>query len=257
MQRVRELIKPYLDMNGLVGIYVVGSSTRPFRDELSDYDIEIIVDDGVYEALPDEKRHVFVIEEGPPRRVDHEFYLRPWSEYEALLGSPLDLFHYPYQHAVVLHDPSGRVTDVVKGLAELPEAVRAARLRVHYLEYAFALGRARKTAERGGDLNVRLIYGEALAALVKLLFLLYGSWPSTLHWTQQELSVLGVSEGLVARIGETFAHPTKEGLSALTDAVKGELEAHDEAFHKDPQALMRWAFLRKDGKDAFATWGGR
>jgi hypothetical protein len=257
LERARELIKPYLDMKGLIGIYVVGSSTRPFRDGLSDYDIEVVVEDDVYAKLPDEERHVFVIEEGPPRRVDHEFYLRPWSEYAALLESPQDLFHYPYQHAVVLHDPNGRVTGVAKRLAALPEGVRAVRLRVHYLEFLFALGRARKTGERGGDLNVRLIYGQGLAAVVKLLFLLYGSWPATPHWTQQELRLLGVPDELVTQIAGAFAAPTKERLSALTDAVKAELEAHGETFHKDPQALMHWAYLHDEGKKAFSTWGWR
>ncbi len=257
MQRAWELIKPYLDMDELVGIYVVGSSTRPFRDALSDYDIEVVVEDATYDALPDEKRHVFVIDEGPPRRVDREFYLRPWSEFAALLESPLDFYHYPYQHAVILHDPSGRVSDVARRLAELPEAVRAVRLRVHYLEFLFAIGRARKTLERGGDLNLRLLHGEALAALVKLLFLLYGSWPATPHWTQQELALVGVPDAFVARINHAFTAPTSEEFSVLTESVKETLVAHGETFHQDPLALMRWAYLTVEGKQAFHTWGGR
>jgi len=257
LKRARALIEPYLSMEGLIGIYVVGSSTRPFRDELSDYDIEIVVEDDTYEATPDEERHVFVIDEGPPRRVDHEFYLRPWSEYEALLDSPQDLFHYPYRHAVILHDPSGRVGEVAKRLAVLPDDVRSARLRVHYLEYVFALGRARKTAERGGGLNVRLINDQALSAVVKLLFLLYGSWPATPHWTVQELKLLGVPDELVTQLEGAFDAPTKDRLTELTESVKAQLEAHGESFHKEPRAMMRWAFLHKEGKDAFATWGGR
>jgi len=52
MERARELIKPYVEMDGVIGIYVVGSATRPYRDELSDYDIEVIVTDDVYESTP-------------------------------------------------------------------------------------------------------------------------------------------------------------------------------------------------------------
>ena len=98
MERARELVQPYLEKEGIIGIYLVGSATRPFRDERSDYDIEVVVEDELYRSLPDEERHVFVIDEGPPRKVDHEFYLWPWSEFEGLIGSTLDLYHYPYQH---------------------------------------------------------------------------------------------------------------------------------------------------------------
>ena len=37
MERARELIKPYLEKEGVIGIYVVGSATRPYRDALADY----------------------------------------------------------------------------------------------------------------------------------------------------------------------------------------------------------------------------
>ncbi len=257
MERARQLIEPYLEMEGLIGIYLLGSATRPFRDELSDYDIEVVVTDEVYRSLPDEKRHVFVIDEGPPRRVDHEFYLRPWSEFERLVDSTQDLFHYPYQHAVILHDPSGRLAAVITLLAELPDDLRRVRMRVHYLEFLFGLGRARKTGERGGDLNLQLLYGEALVALVKLIFLVKGSWPATRHWSEQELQLLGVPQGFIEQIGEAFAVPTREKLSALIDGVKGWLEECGETFHHDQQELMRWAFLSDEGKEAFQTWTAR
>ena len=99
MERARELIKPYRKMDGLVGIYLVGSATRPFRDRdpLSDYDFEVVMEDEAFSRVPPDKKLVFVIEEGPPRRVDHEFYLRPWKELSGLVRSTLDLDHHPYQ----------------------------------------------------------------------------------------------------------------------------------------------------------------
>ena len=142
MDRARELIKPYHGMPGVVGVYLVGSATRPFRDPLSDYDLEVILEDEAFAAVPNAKRLVFALDEGPPRRVDHEFYLRPWSELEGLVRSTLDLDHYPYEHAKVLHDPTGRLTALVERLALLPESVRKTRLRVHYLEFRFGASRA-------------------------------------------------------------------------------------------------------------------
>ena len=118
-------------MDGVIGVYLVGSATRPFRDPLSDYDFEVVMDDKAFAKGPGEKKLVFVLDEGPPRRVDHEFSLRPWTELARLVRSTLDLDHYPFQHARVLHAPTGRLGELVEHLAALPASVRKTRLRVH------------------------------------------------------------------------------------------------------------------------------
>lgn len=265
MQHARELIKPYFDKEGVIGIYVLGSSTRPFRDELSDYDIEVIVIDDAYKNLLDEEKHVLVIDDGPPRCVDHEFYLRPWSEFTDLASSTQDLFHYPYQHAVILHDPTGRMTEVIHSLAELPEDVRRVRMRVHFLEFLFSLGRARKTRERSSGLNLQLLYGEGLIALTKLLFLVMGSWPATRHWSREELILLGIDAGFIDRISNAFSFPTTDKMTSLVSEVRGWLvergelldDAGSEAFQDAYKELVHWAFLTAEGKKAFADWGAR
>jgi hypothetical protein len=241
---------------GVIGIYVVGSATRPHRDVVSDYDIEVIVEDEVYEATPDAERQIFELRPGEPRIVDYEYYLWPWSAFLRLLESTQDLFHYPYQHAAIVHDPEGRIEPIIRRLAELPDAVRFDRMRVHYLEFRFALGRARKTRERGGPLNLRLLYGDALSALVKLFFLTLGSWPATHHWVEQELRLLGLPEGLLEQTTALgVAEP--EGGKELAEAVHLWLDSQGETFHRDLDPLMAWAFHRSEGKRAFETWSGR
>ncbi len=179
MERANQLIRPYVEKEGVIGIYLLGSVARSYRDRLSDYDIEVIVEDAVYKRTPDEERQVFVFKEGEPRVVDYEFYLIPWSDFEALTESTHDLFHQPYQHAVVLYDPEGRITPVIDQLATLSEDVRRERMTVHYLDFLYRLGRARKTttrAEEAPALNLALLYADATRALVKLLFLVKRSW---------------------------------------------------------------------------------
>jgi predicted nucleotidyltransferase len=257
MERARELIRPYLEREGVIGIYVVGSATRPFRDERSDYDIEVVVEDELYRSLPDEERHVFVIDEGPPRKVDHEFYLWPFSEFADLIGSTLDLYHYPYQHAVILYDPEGRIGEVVKALSVLPTEVRQARMKAHYLEFLFGLHRAKKTFERGSALNGRLVSGEAVGALVKLLFLTKGSWPATRYWSECELEQIKVEKEIVRLATEMLTLPENVDVEGTVERVQGWLEKQGETFHRDYPALVHWAYLTKEGKQAFRDWGGR
>lgn len=257
MERARELSRPYMAREDVVGIYVVGSATRPHRDALSDYDIEVILDDTAYESTPDAERQVFAYKDGEPKVVDYEFYLRPWSEFAALASSTQDLFHYPYQYAVVLHDPRGRIAPVVARLAELPEGIRQDRLRVHYLEFRFALGRARKTERRSDDLNLRLLRGDAATALAKVLFLAARSWPATHHWVGQELRLLGVPDALLCDMSGALAEPTPERTKSLVDTVGAWLDERGETFHRDGAALITWAFHRREGREAFERWAGR
>lgn len=257
MERARELSKPYLGKDGVIGLYVVGSATRPFRDELSDYDIEVVVTDETYAGLSDEERHVVVVDEGPPRRVDHEFYLRPWSEFERLIDSTQDLFHFTYQHAVILYDPEGRLAEVIGRLARLPDKIRQDRMKVHYLEFVFGVGRARKRLSRGSDLNLALLVAEGMCALVKVLFLQRRSWGATRHWTEQELRAIGIPDALLLQMGKTMRCPDEDALRTIVRDVNRWLAEQGETFHHDMNELNRWAFLRDEGKQAFQTWSAR
>lgn len=257
MERARGLANTYSGRAGVVGIYLVGSASRPFRDRISDYDIEVVVSDPTYEHTPLEERHVFAIEEGPPRRVDHEFYLRPWSELVAMEHSTVDLDHYPFMHAIVLHDPEGRLAELFPRLAMLPTDVRDTRLRVHFMETVFALGRAAKCLDRRRHLATRLVLGEGVAALVKLLAVACGSWAPTRHWAAEELQILGVPEEILSRASDLLATPSSDGIRDLRSALSSWLDAQDMTFHRDQMALIRWAFLTREGKAAFRTWGAQ
>jgi hypothetical protein len=128
---------------------------------------------------------------------------------------------------------------------------------VHYLEFRFALGRARKTRARGGALNLSLLYGDAHAALVKTLFLACRSWPSTHHWAEQELRLLGVPSPLLDQTTAAFADPVPDQLRQLAASVDAWLGERGEAFHHDSAALIAWAFHRAEGRQAFETWSAR
>ena len=258
MERARELIKPYLEMDGVIGIYVVGSATRPYRDELSDLDIEVIVEDAVYEKTPMDKRQVFSFKEDNPKVVDYEFYLIPWSDLAALTESTLDLFHYPYQHAEILHDPNGRLAPVIKQLAELPETLRIERMTIHFLEFLYRLGRARKTGERGDlPINLALLRGDALSSLVKVIFLAKKSWPSMKHWSEHEFKQMGIPSELLDAVTTWMADPVSDNARTMAAATRTFLDDCGETFHHDMDGIQQWLFFTKEGKAAFEKWGCR
>jgi hypothetical protein len=258
MERARELIAPYTVRPGVRGIYLVGSASRPYRDEISDYDFEVAMDDDAYLELPDDERHVFVIDPGPPRRVKHEFFLRPWKELEALRDSTRDLDHYPFQHAAVLFDPAGELAPLLADLGRFPADVRETRARVHFVEFrANTLSRSLKGLERGDPLNTRLSVSDAVIALVKLLFVVRGRWPSLRHWARQELSLAGVGDDMLDRMEALLLEPSAERVRDLVERVERWLDAEGMGFHRDPMALHAWAFLSEEGKRAFVTWGAR
>lgn len=258
VDRARELIKPYLDREGVIGLYVVGSATRPYRDALADYDIEVIVEDAVYERTPDDERQTFAFKEDEPKVVDHEFYLIPWSDFVALTQSTHDLFHFPYQHAVVLHDPESRIAPIIERLAALPEDVRRERMTVHYLDFLYRLGRARKTGKRDGHrLNLTFLYADAARSLVKLLFLVRGSWPATAHWSEQELRLLGVPAELLEEAVRLSPDMEPDDVKALVEAVRAFMDENAVTLHHEMDKIQPWLFFTKEGKGAFERWGAR
>ncbi len=258
MERAAHLIKPFTRDERVLGVLLVGSASRPFRDHVSDYDFEVIVDDETYARMPDAERHQFAMDPEIPTRVDYEFLNRPWSELDGLRHSTRDLDHHPFRHAEVMYDPTGNLEPLVREIGRLPDAVRALRCRVHYLELLASTRRAAKCVDRGEDaMNLRLLAADAVAALTKLLFLLAGSWPAMRHWASHELRLLGTDPALLTRMAEALEDPRPERLSGLFEDGRAQLDAHGFDFHHDPAAFRIWAFLTDEGKAAFLDWGSR
>ena len=259
LDRARELIKPYTVRQDVLGVYLLGSSSRPYRDHLSDYDFEVVIADEAYPKIPREELLVFTMNEGPPRRVDHEFYLRPLSELERHVDSPHDVFHGSYRHAIVLHDPQGILRPLIERLAELPEHVREARIRVHYLEVYEGIARGRKTLQRASQSqgNVQLLLGEARRALVKLQFLQMRLWPMPWHWAKEELDLAGACDEPRVALDSAIDGPSAETLRGALDTLNAWLTSAGETFHEDVRALFDWLYLTPEGKAAHHRWAAR
>lgn len=256
MDRARALVERYTRKPWVRGAYLVGSASRPFRDATSDYDIEIAADDSAFADIPIAERHVFAMDPKLPRRVDYEFLVRSWSDLEALAESTRDVDHYPFAHATILYDPSGDLARLLARIGRLPPEVRDVRVRVAYLEILSGVRRASKAADRGAaSLDRRLLAAGAVEALVKILFLLEGAWPSVRHWASEELTLVGIEPEVVERLDAALEAPETERLNGLLEVAESRLDAAGYAFHRDIASFRVWAFLSDDGKRAFEAWG--
>lgn len=256
--RALQLVEPYRKLPWARGAFLVGSASRPFADETSDFDIEVVADDAAYAEMSNGERHVFAMDPERPKRVDYEFLVRPWSELDSLRTSNRDVDHYPFSHARILFDRDGDVAPLLADLGRLPDAVRDVRCRVHYLETYMGIRRAQKCLDRRGDeLNLRLIAAGAVDGFVKLLFVLHGSWPALRHWASNELRLLGEGEKRIATLVAVLASPERGALDELLEETHRRLDDAGFDFHREVASFRVWAFLSDEGKRAFREWGAR
>lgn len=215
------------------------------------------MEDAAYAATPLPERHVFAVEEGQPKRVDHEFYLRPWGELVAMESSTLDLDHYPVPTrgdpprphgeacrpvpAAGCPSPSGTRHPVVGSLPG--DRVRPRPRREMSGE---GQGPCRAAHPRGGKCGAC----EAPRRGPRLV----GPDPPLGGGGAPHPGRAGGPPG--SGRGRPRA-PSPDGFNTLREGVQAFLDELGESFHHDRMALIRWAFLTAEGKAAFRTWGAR
>jgi hypothetical protein len=213
---------PYRDNPEVLGIVVVGSASRHYRDALSDYDVEIITTDRMFASATPEEQFFRISNDAV------ECALVPESDFSAKKRSIADIDHWPYTSCIVLHDPDGYVINEIEQIAAMPEELRQARIRLHYFEFLFSARKIKRTMQRGDELNVRLLAAQAVMTVLKLLFVLQGQWPPITHWTAQNLAQLedipATVKPLMIRL---LAQPNPATAEQLIQTIDGLLSAID------------------------------
>jgi hypothetical protein len=254
IERAERLAKPHLDRPGLIGVYLCGSSLRPYRDAMSDLDIRLVVEDAEYERLDRDDRHVMVINRGPPRRKDHDLYFLPERTLQAFVSEGQDENHFTFQHARILHDTGYRLSTLRDAIARLPPEVREARRRIHFHQIVHRRSKAIGCLERGNAVAARLLIFDAIDSIVKLLFVEQESWPCGRPWVPQELALLGTPPELLEGLAALCGDPTPDRLERCSLDVSSWLTARGCSFHSSPEALARWVFLDEEGARALRRW---
>lgn len=168
----------------VLGIILVGSGSRQYRDELSDFDVEVIVKEQYYDELDEEQKFYEFEDEGI------EILIYSEHDFSKKIQSSKDLEHWPYEECVILHDTNQYLEEKIVEIALLTPEVREARLKLHYFEFLFSARRVKRTLTRGSEFNARLVSAQMVFVLIKLLFLLNYRWPPLLHWAAENLDLL-------------------------------------------------------------------
>lgn len=211
----------------VIGVVQVGSRTRGHGDASSDDDLEVVLTETAFAKLaPADCHDALIVGEGPARRIVYDAQLLALPQYEAQVGSAADLHHWPYERAVVHHDPTGRVAAAVRELAVMPEQFRRARLMHGGIDAMTALARAAKTGPRGWPAAAALVTARAARALTRVVFALERRWAPLDHWWEAELRTLadpaGVTPLLVAGVSALDPAPLREAFEKLGPALVAE-----------------------------------
>ncbi len=225
-------LEPYQVNAEVIGLLLVGSSSRPYQDALSDIDVEVIVSDAYYQRLSLSQR---LLQQSS--RVEFLFLSR--SDFAAKKYSPADIDHWPYESCRILHDPTGFLTDEVLLIAALSPAVREVRLRLHYFEFLFAAKRIAHLIQRGDELNARLVAAQTVNLIVTLVFILNHRWPPLAHWTSHNLlKIETVPPDLRDHLVDLLRYPAVAVSQLLISTVDALLQAAGLSFHFDKSTLV-------------------
>ena len=254
LERARRIAAPFVGPDH-IGTFVTGSLVYPgTADPGSDVDVVVVFDDSERDARPPERRHHPIIDRGPPRRKLADLLLEGWSELAAERASAGDGRRWRARFALVADDPSGRLAAMLAEIADLPENVAVARMKLHYLETRFCRDKVRRARDRGDRANAHVMNALGAHAAFKVLALERRTWPPYAHWMTQGLLHAGVPREAIDGVADALANPDGDGLGEVLAILERRLEAGGLEFHRNLIALDGW-YWGAEGREVSARWG--
>jgi hypothetical protein len=212
----------------VLGVLLMGSKAQGHQDELSDDDLDVLLNDEAFARLAPGDCHDVLIEgEGNFRRIVYDALLTSLSALQAKASSHLDVDHWPYERAQVLFArEDAPVQGAVTAAAHMFPEFRRLRITHGTIDAWVAAHRAVKTVERRQEAAVALLVARGTKALARVLFALESRWTPLDHWLERELATLEdperVGPSLVAALREKSSAPLLQALTALEDRLAGE-----------------------------------
>jgi hypothetical protein len=211
----------------VLGVILVGSKSRDYRDDLSDDDLEVFLTDEAFERLAPADCHEFAVEgEGETRKLIFDALYTTLDDLRRKVSSTHDLDHWPYERARVLFDREGDVSRAVEAAGSMGAEFRRARLLHATVDTWIATRRAAKTLRRGMEGGGRMVVARGAKALSRVIFALEWRWVPLDHWLEAEIRTLddpaGAGEKLIEALTSGRPEPLEEALERLEDQLFAE-----------------------------------
>ena len=159
-----------------------------------------------------------------PKRLIGDFSIFSEAALEEQLRSPLDIDHWPYLDAVVLHDTGGALETWRRRIAAFPEEGFRERAVQKYIQLVIAYHYATMDDVRGYPVDRQLNLYRAALAGVHLWFTLQRRWAPPLKWWTREVERLEIRPDTQAVMEGSILNPTIETLTHLRDHLKTEMK---------------------------------
>ena len=207
------------------GFLLCGSRVTGWAEPDGDYDGFLFVTDEHFRTLTLDEIEVRVMAEGEtPRRLIGDFSALSEATFQEHLRSPLDIDHWPYADAVVLHDRDGALEAWRKRLAAFPENSFRSRAVHKMIQLVIAYHYATVDDVRGYPMDRQInLYRSALAG-VHLWFTLQRRWAPPFKWLTRELDRLEARPDTRAVLEGAILNPSIETVTHLRDHLKTEMK---------------------------------
>jgi uncharacterized protein DUF4037 len=222
---VRAWIEDALRRPETLGFLLCGSRVTGWAEPDGDYDGFLYVTEPHYRALDVEETEIRLTAEGEtPKRLIGDFSLFADSALEEQLRSPLDIDHWPYVDAIVIHDTDGALESWRRRIAAFPEDGFQERAMHKYIQLVIAYHYATMGDVRGYPADRQLNLYRAALAGVHLWFTLRRRWAPPLKWWTREVERLEIRPDTQAVMEGAILNPTIETLTHLRDHMKTEMK---------------------------------
>jgi len=232
IENIEQLLAHIDEAEGVVGAILVGSSTEDYKDNLSDFDVEIIKGNGEPEPLKCFAEPIRISRRLDLSYVDLGSFLNKRS-------SPKDVDHWPYQGCRILYDPKGVLHREVAAIIAIDPEVRMQRVCLHFFEFIYYARRFNKLESRPSALNRSMAAAKAVESLIKTLFLAHRRWPPLLHWSEQQLRGLGAPSELLSDVVGLLESPDRATAQRLEASLRSELSRLEGNVLPDDERLVR------------------
>lgn len=216
-KKVERLKKEAREDRNIIGLFFIGSQGKDRSTKYSDYDIKIIVEEGVsseYKKKYEESSENFNI------------YVNSLSEFRehAKIGTPEEVYRYSYAHVDAVVDKTGEIQELLDKKSKIPEEEVEKYVSKYLDDYIKYYYKSIKCIRDGNYVGARLEAARSVNYFLKVIFGLDGRptpYYKHLKWELEENPL------------ESFDMASDKVIDRLLKILRnGSLEAQKELFLK-------------------------